>query len=242
MDAQKEKDILEKVAKEYIEADPGQVVNRKVVMLIIARLLEWVKGPDILEMGFGEDAWTKMLIERFGHSNIVDASEKLLQQAQEIYQNKITTYQSLFEEFQPEKQYDTVLASFILEHVEDPVELLRKTSSWIKPDGQILVVVPNANSFHRQLAVKMGLQSSITDIGETDIKLGHRRVYTVDAMVKDIQAAGLNIIDQKGFFFKPLPQGQMTQLSDQMLMGFMQLGDEQPMENLATIAFNCKKE
>jgi len=45
----------------------------------------------------------------------------------------------------------------VLEHVDDPVAVLRLVKSWLKPGGRVLAAVPNARSIHRQAAVIMGL-------------------------------------------------------------------------------------
>ena len=85
----------------------------------------------------------------------------------------------------------------------------------------------------------MGLQADAAELGATDIRLGHRRVYTVSAMERDIAEAGLAVVAKKGFFCKLLPQAMLTGLSDEMLEGLMKLGEQLPMEYAASVAFNC---
>ncbi len=231
--------MLEKIAGEYIDTDPGRIIDRKILAMVVGQIMPWIKGPDVLEMGFGDDAWTTSVIKKFGKSSIVDASEILLNQAKNKYGKKITTFNNLFEDFKPAVKFDSVIASFILEHVDNPVNIMKKARAWIKPGGQMIVIVPNANSYHRRVAVKMNLHKKISDIGSTDKQMGHRRVYTVSSMEKDITAAGLKVKKKNGFFLKFLPQGMMTGFSDDLLLGFMKLGEEAPMEECATIAFNC---
>lgn len=239
MDLKKEKNMLEKIAGEYIDTDPGRIVDRKILSMVVGRVMPWIKGPDVLEMGFGDDAWTTSVTKKFGRSNIVDASETLLKQAKTKYGKKIATFNSLFEDFTPSVKFDSIIASFILEHVDDPVKVMKKARTWIKPRGQVIVIVPNANSYHRRVAVKMNMQKKAGAIGRTDKQMGHRRVYTVAAMEKDIASAGLKVKKKSGFFLKFLPQGMMTGFSDDLLLGFMKLGEEVPMEDCATIAFDC---
>jgi 2-polyprenyl-3-methyl-5-hydroxy-6-metoxy-1,4-benzoquinol methylase len=230
---------LERIADEYRRPDPGRLVDRQFLAWTVDRLLDWVKGPEVLELGFGDDQWTEKILRRFGHSHVVDASERLLVQAQVKYGDRITTYASLFEEFSPPKRFDSVVASYVLEHVEDPVEVMTRAASWLAPGGHVLVVVPHADSIHRRLAVAMGMQTRTDALGPTDRQMGHRRVYTIAAMERDIVAAGLKIHRRRGLLFKPLPQGMLTGFSAAMLEGFMKLGDEAPMEYAASIAFDC---
>ncbi len=240
MDTENEKNNLEDIAQSYIEADPGRMVDQKLLAMISGRLQAWLHGDKILEMGFGDDVWTRHILKKCGHSYIVDASQALLDQATARYGDQVTPFQSLFEEFDPPYQMDTVIASFILEHVEDPVAVLQRIQGWTNPGGRIIVILPNANSFHRRLAVCMGLQSSVEDMGSTDDQLGHRRVYTAEAAETDIRAAGLEIVEKEGLFAKFVPQSLMVGFSDEVLKGLMCLGEELPMQDCATLAFLCQ--
>lgn len=149
------------------------------------------------------------------------------------------TYHSLFEEFNPEQTFDTIVASYVLEHVEDPVGVLKQAAGWLKPQGRILIVVPHADSLHRRLAVCMGLQQTTDTLGATDRQLGHRRVYTIAGMEQDIRQAGFAIVRRQGSLLKPLPQGMMSGFATALLEGFMKLGDDLPMEYASSIAFDC---
>jgi len=235
-----EKSALERIAREYQEPDPGRKVDQKTIAWTAERIIPWIRGPEVLELGFGDDQWTAGIIARFGHSHLVDGSTSLLAAAKEKYGSKVCIYASLFEEFQPEKRFDTILASFVLEHVADPVQVLKMARGWIKQSGQIIIIVPNANSLHRRLAVAMGLQKSTDALGPTDQRLGHRRVYSVLRMEQDIRDAGLRVARKRGMFLKPLPQGMMADFSDAMLNGLMKLGDELPLEFASSIAFECE--
>jgi len=231
---------LEKISNEYIMPDPGRIVDKKLFSLIVDEILPHIEGPDILEMGFGDDEWTSKIINKNGHTNIVDASGILINKSKEKYGNTITTYESLFEYFNPDKKFDTILASYVLEHVDNPVEVLKKASTWLKPDGKLIAIVPNAGSLHRRLALAMGLQKNITDLGITDQKMGHRRVYTLDAFSEDITKSGLVIKEKLGLFTKILPQFLMCDISDEILLGLMELSKKMPAEYAASITVICK--
>jgi 2-polyprenyl-3-methyl-5-hydroxy-6-metoxy-1,4-benzoquinol methylase len=228
------------ISREYLHPDPGRLVDQKIAGMIAELALPWIQGPEVLELGFGDDQWTGQIIKAFGHSHVVDASRSLLDKAKQKYGDRITTYLSLFEVFAPGPCFDTIVASGVLEHVEHPVQLLIDTAAWLRPQGNVIVIVPNADSLHRALAVCMGLQANTEELGSTDRRLGHRRVYTVATMERDIRAAGLFVAEKKGFFTKLLPQAMMTGFSDELLAGFMRLGQQLPMEFAASIAFNCK--
>jgi len=231
--------LLERIAREYQQPDPGRVVDRQFLDWTVERMLPWIQGPDVLELGFGDDQWTDKILARFGRSHIVDASDALLELAQEKYGWRVTVFHSLFEDFCPEKPFDTIVASYVLEHVEDPVQILTRAAGWLKPRGHVVIVVPHADSLHRRLAVCMGLQRTTDALGPTDRQMGHRRVYTIARMEEDVRQAGLRVVRRQGSLLKPLPQGMMTGFSAAMLAGFMKLGDEMPIEYASSIAFDC---
>ena len=47
----------------------------------------------------------------------------------------------MFEEFRTEEKYDYVFASYILEHVLDPIAVLKMAQSVLNPDGLLMIVV-----------------------------------------------------------------------------------------------------
>jgi 2-polyprenyl-3-methyl-5-hydroxy-6-metoxy-1,4-benzoquinol methylase len=233
--------LLERIAQEYQHPDPGRMVDRRFLDWTVERLLPWIDGPDVLELGFGDDQWTSKILARFGRTHIVDAAGNLLDLARAKYGPRVTTYHSLFEEFTPDKRFDSIVASYVLEHVEDPVEVLTKAATWLRPKGRILIVVPHADSLHRRLAVCMGLQRTTDVLGPTDRQMGHRRVHTIARMEDEIRRSGLTVVRRRGTLLKPLPQGMMANFSAAMLEGFMKLGDETPIEYASSIAFDCAR-
>lgn len=230
---------LEKFAKGYVKPDPGRMVDNKLLSLVVNETLPWIKGPKVLEMGVGDDAWTEKIIKKFGSSNIVDAAEVILKRAKRKYQERINTFTSLFEEFEPSEKYNTIIVSYVLEHVKDPVEILKRAKTWIRPNGHLIIIVPHADSYHRRLAVVMGLQKKTEELGTADKKIGHRRVYTMKKMEADITCAGLKVFRKKGLFAKFLPQSLMTGWPDKLIKGYMDLGKKLPMECLASICYDC---
>jgi 2-polyprenyl-3-methyl-5-hydroxy-6-metoxy-1,4-benzoquinol methylase len=117
----------------------------------------------------------------------------------------------------------------ILEHVEAPVALLLRARKWLAPGSRLLIGVPNAHSIHRLVAVKMGLLKDPCELNERDRQLGHRRVYTVAALKRDVEAAGIDVIETGGVFFKPLSNQQIQgNWSEAMIQGFYELGNDFP--------------
>ena len=200
---------------------------------------EYIKGPYGLELGSGSGEMTKYLVDEFEHLTSVDGS-KILIDAMPIYTNH-TKIHSFFEDYEPNKKFNTIVMEHILEHVDNPHEVLMLAKEWLEEDGVIIIGVPNALSFHRLAAVKMGLLKSPFELNERDYKVGHQRVYSQDTILNEIKKADLKVEKISGIFFKPLSNGQIeTNWSKDMIKGFYELGKDFP-NNCAEIYAICKK-
>lgn len=202
-------------------------------------LSKFFRGKNALELGPASGYMTKQLQKDFLSLDIVEGSLNLLNQIQE-YPN-VYKYHSLFENFDSEKKYDTIIMSHVLEHINDPLLVLKKIYNWLDADGVFIVAVPNAKSLHRMAAVEMGLLESVYQLNERDHQLGHYRVYDTDLLLKDLKHAGFRIETNGGYFLKPVSNGQIEEhWSQEMKDGFYKLG-KQFQENCAEIYAICTK-
>jgi len=232
-----EKQKLENIANKHLSPTEEDRVDVFVAKSQMEFLLPYVLGDKVLELGYGFGYWTNKVIEIYKHTYIIDASKKLLDEAKNLYGDKVTCYESFFEDFDSPIKFNTIIASYILEHVEDTVLVLKKAKEWLAPNGRIIIVVPNAESLHRQLAVLMNLQESIYTLGKRDYEVGHVRVYDSQMLNNDILEAGYRIIYETGFFLKPLPFSMMTDYSDKLLQAMVEISPKLPINLMANLAF-----
>lgn len=184
-------------------------------------------GPRGLELGPAEGQMTKLLVNDFEQLTIVEGSADLLAQIPE--RANLVKVRALFEEFQPEHAFDSILMEHILEHVEDPVGLLSRVKNWLSPEGRLFLGVPNGNSIHRLAAVKMGLLDNPCQLNSRDHAVGHRRIYTPETFRVDVEKSGLRILEMGGMYFKPLSNEQIQKYwTEQMIQGFYELGKDFP--------------
>jgi len=238
------KQDLDFIAKQYHENDT--ISDKFIEDICQFNTYEWVfnhlkSNSNILELGFGEGNFTEELVKRNYNPTILDGSEILLEKAKLKFRNLVKTEHALFEEFNPQTNYDAILATHVLEHVDDPVLLLERMRNWLSPNGIIIIIVPNCESIHRQLAVIMGLQSSLDTLGERDKLVGHQRVYSFDTLESDIIKAGYNILDKKGFFLKVLPNSMMLNFNPKLIEALNQISNILPNNLLGNIGIVIKK-
>jgi len=189
----------------------------------------------VLELGCGDGNITGHLARCFGEVCVVDGSLRMLDACRagtdESPQSKaeMSYVHSTFELYEPTQRFDLIVMAHILEHLDDPVELLRRSKNWLNPGGKLLVLVPNAGSLHRRVAVHMGLLGSPDELNEQDLLLGHRRVYWPETLQADVRSGGWDIEHFGGIMVKPLTNRMIEKdWSAELIEGFLALGDELP--------------
>ena len=179
------------------------------------------------------------IVNDFEKMHLIEASKELIDQIPD-YPN-IIKHCSMFEDFQTDLKFDTIIMSHVLEHIEKPIEVLSRIRDWLADDGVFVVSVPNAKSLHRLAAVKMGLLPTEYTLNERDHALGHYRVYDLKQLGEHLRTAGFSILHSGGSFLKPLSNGQIEQYwSREMMEGFFELGKDFP-DHCAEIYAICSK-
>lgn len=223
---------LNTMKDEYLKPTPDRRVDQRIVDLVSDFIIPKLKGDRILELGIGDQVWTPKLVDKFADVTSIDGSEELLSKMQHKLAGKHwTPVLSLFEDYNPTCRFDSVLMTYVLEHIENPKQILRLArEKWIKDGGRLVVVVPHALSLHRRLAARMGLASYSGELGDTDRRMGHKQCFTYYEMEKLIIEAGYKIVEKNGMFTKVLPNSNLVQCSNEQLFGMFELGFELPIE------------
>ncbi|BCS55004.1 bifunctional 2-polyprenyl-6-hydroxyphenol methylase/3-demethylubiquinol 3-O-methyltransferase UbiG [Geobacter sp. SVR] len=189
----------------------------------------FINGESILELGPAEGVMTELLATLNKKITIVEGSSTFCDDLRKRFpQAEIVN--ALFEEFNPTVKFDTIILGHVLEHVNDPVDILSRAKNWLKPDvGHIFAAVPNAHSLHRQAAVVMGILTAEDTLNEMDVHHGHRRVFNPESFQEAFHVAGLNIEVFGGYWLKPVANKQIEDTwTPQMVEAFMQLGERFP--------------
>ena len=216
---------LDEVAQWY---DSRKGLNREVIEQAAQRVLARARGGRALELGCAMGVMTEELAGRFSELDIVEGSEVYAAKARTLAPPSGRVYHCLFEEFEPARQYDTIVMSWILEHVAAPQELLERARGWLAPQGEIHIAVPNAESLHRRVGLSMGLLHRLDQLNDTDLAVGHRRVYTWDRLAEEIASAGLGLVRMDGILLKPLPSALMECWPTELRAAFFELSSLAP--------------
>ena len=195
-----------------------------------ALLTRYFRGRSCLEFGPANGEGTAYLLEHFDRVVAVEGSQQAADNLEKRFdRSKLTVVCSYFERLDLPETFDTVVLAHILEHVDNPAEVLTVARRYVAPGGVMIVDVPNAMSLHRQIGVEMGLLGAVTDLNEGDLSIGHKRVYTPEAFRAEIEAAGLAIDRFGGVFIKVLSNAQSAAtFDDKQLAALLEIGERYP--------------
>lgn len=189
----------------------------------------------LLELGSFKGDFTKRLLFRFDDVTCVEASASAIEEAKQKLRNGVHFIQSTCETVTLTRHFDNIVLTHVLEHVDEPVQVLKRINDeWLAERGRLFLVCPNANAASRQVAVKMGLISHNAAVTSAEAQHGHRRTYSLDTLERDATSAGLTIIHRSGIFFKALANFQWDRLLDtdiiskDFLDGCYELGQHYP--------------
>lgn len=90
--------------------------------------------------------------------------------------------------------FDTILMADVLEHVVDPMAVLRRMLTYLRPDGCVFISLPNVANFTVRLNLLRG-RFDYTNSGILDKT--HLHLYTRDTALALIHQCGLVVTDIK---------------------------------------------
>jgi 2-polyprenyl-3-methyl-5-hydroxy-6-metoxy-1,4-benzoquinol methylase len=189
----------------------------------------------LLELGSFKGDFTQRLLPHFEDVTCVEAAGEAITEARQKLPDHVDIKQGLFETIDLPRRYDHIVLTHVLEHLDDPVGVMRRINTeWLAPGGRFFLVCPNANAPSRQIAVKMGLISHNAAVTPAEEAHGHRITYSLDTLERDATAAGLRVVHRSGIFFKALANFQWDRLletdiiSAEYLEGCYMLGQQYP--------------
>ena len=223
---------LEKIHKVYFSR-VLRGINEKYHQQLRDVIIPPKGGRTALEIGCGAGDWTAVLCQKYRKLDVVEASPSLLKKVLSLKKGahcQLTAHQVMIENFQPQKnqKWQHIYLTFILEHVQSPIKVLRKVAGLLENNGKLFVAVPSANSFHRELAYRMKLIKTPNELSLNDQAVSHRRVYSNTLLKKSLQAAGFKVDREIPVGLKFISLDQMQQLPKQLVDVLCASGDLAP--------------
>lgn len=195
----------------------------------------FIRGGNVLELGSHMGEFTQRLSEKFTDITCIEAAGDAVTAARTRLGGRVRIIHATFESVTLDRRFDHIVLTHVLEHLDDPVRVLKRVNEeWLSDTGRLFLVCPNGNAASRQIAVHMGVVTHNAAITPAEREHGHRITYTLDTLERDAAAAGLRVIHRSGIFFKALANFQWDRLlatdiiSKEYLEGCYRLGHVYP--------------
>lgn len=125
-------------------------LRAKITMDLGRMLLPYRANGRVLDIGCGNGVYLALMKQLGWEVAGVEIDPKAAEVARTNF--GITVYVGALEDAPfEESSFDVVTMSHVIEHVPDPVRFLRLAARFLKPDGEMVIVTPNAKSLGRWL-------------------------------------------------------------------------------------------
>lgn len=173
----------------------------------ILYLVGSVAGRSVLDVGCAR-GYLGGIVKSRGASYVVgtDISENALLEAKQVLDR---TYAFDLEEKWPTdlkaKEFDIIIMAEVLEHVFDPVKVLKEARDLLKENGYLIITTPNFMTWTNRIKFIFG-SFRYRDQGMFDF--GHIRWFTYSYLKRVLAESGFNIVKEKHIIFP----GKLTKL------------------------------
>ena len=134
-------------------------------------------------------------------------------------------------------KYDIIYMFDVIEHIY-PFKrdrILSGLKNILKRDGIVILSYPNSRSSNRLLGVELGFLSRPEDLGEGDIRVGHKQMLSWRSLTLLAKILDLELIKKEGVMFKPLSNSLMDGYFINDLDKFVNLGKKLGYKSCARI-------
>ncbi len=108
-----------------------------------------------------------------------------------------------------DEDLDFIVVSSLLHEVGEPLRLLEAVRSLCEDTTIVHVNVPNMLSFHRLLALEMGLIADVFETSDMDRAFGHHGRFDHERLIELLARADFGIAESGTYFVKPFTHDQM---------------------------------
>lgn len=222
---------LDSYVEAYNDEFPYALDNRLMLNWYPQRIIEMAQGESALELGLGHGYSSNIFARHFKKYFVIEGSIEVIGQFQKKNPiSKVEIIVDYFERFSSESKFDNIIMGFVLEHVDDPVFILKKYKNMLTSKGCLFVAVPNGEALNKRIGYEAGLIRSLWDLGPADVALGHKRLFSVALLHEIVRESGLKIEATEGILLKPITTAQIQELklSEEILQAMMRVGVSYP--------------
>jgi 2-polyprenyl-3-methyl-5-hydroxy-6-metoxy-1,4-benzoquinol methylase len=216
---------LDEIYAEYSE----EVGFERVLMKYKAlEILSEIRGNSVLDVGCGIGILARLMASDRTVVGI-DGSADKIRRARELDAGEGVEYvHVLFEDWSPDRTFDTIVLTNVLEHLPDPAGFLRRCLPMLSRGGRLLLTVPNALGLHKRIGFRMGLATDYHALTEADVAKGHFWNFDRARLETLVASNGFKVEQCRGILLKPLSHCQMESWDPKVVDALYEIGKELP--------------
>jgi SAM-dependent methyltransferase len=207
---------LDAVSSEYFPNAATSLENDLILHWYPKRIIERIGHCEsLLELGLGHGFTADIFDAVCNKHVIIEGSQVVI----DLFQNNHPGFTGTlcfdyFETFDTRERFNVIVMGFVLEHVDDPGQMLAQYRRFLKPGGRIFITVPNAKSLNRRLGLALGKIDDIYSLNANDLAQGHKRQFCRDTLRQLLSKQGYRVVHEEGIYLKPLPLNVLKTLPD----------------------------
>jgi 2-polyprenyl-3-methyl-5-hydroxy-6-metoxy-1,4-benzoquinol methylase len=219
---------VERASQHYYHTPLQTGIDNRTKQFVLERCVPYLRGSRVLELGYVDGLWTDEMLARGYKVDVVEGAARHVEHARERYSGNadVRIFHQLFQEFEMDVTYDTVIAGDMLRYLPDPAVFLMRVNGWLKDDGCLIATIPNSRSLHRRIGALMNMEATPTKANQRDMEVGNLRSYDRYEFRHLLLQGGFEVKVLRGCFLKPLSSAQMQDWSDELLRAFLEMGNE----------------
>ena len=196
---------IDKYWKDYQKLYSYEKINLIYREKKLLEILNIYKPKNILEIGCGFSPICFKYLD-YNSSTLIEPGSKAYEYINSFFEIAIEKIK--------DKKYDFIICNGMMHEVEDPDNFLRLINRLLSINTKVYINVPNSNSLHRLLALKMSLLNSLKDKSSRNIKLYQITNFDKKSLTDIISKNIPNLVIDKcsSFFLKPFTHDQMLKI------------------------------
>ncbi len=219
---------LEQASQSYYFTGQQIGIDNRFRERMIRRCLTHLVPPEVLELGFMDGQWTDQFLEHGCNVTVVEGATKMVEYGRKKYAGdaRVRMIQCLFEDYEPDRVFNTILMGGMLKHLPNPGALLQRSLDWLDPDGVLIATTPNPRSLHRRIGAYMGMLTAPNELTETDRAVANLRHYDIYEFRHLLESNGYKVRELKTSMLKVVSGDKMQGWDDKLLDALDLVTDE----------------
>lgn len=191
--------------------DIDEIIGDNYFSPVLDSVFGQIQANSVCDVGCGNGIFTGDLKQRFGCSNLIgiDSNKYALGRASNLEFDQLFQVNDFTKDMLPisDNSIDLVVCKDVLEHLIDPLFLTNEMFRVLKPNGHLLILVPNHFTIFGRL--KFLLTNNIDTFsyfpGASRYDFPHIRFFTLSSVKSLLNLSGFKILDNLSFFFIQMP-------------------------------------